>query len=497
MDFIRNFPFFCIVLALSTGVISSVLKPKAAKALSFSLISLSILASLGVLIYTVQTGEAFVYMMGHFPAPWGNEIRAGVMEGVMALFFSVIMLLSLLGGEKYLKVDIEEPKQNLYFVLVDLLLSSLLALVYTNDLFTAYVFVEINTIAAGGLIMIRSNGHSMLAATKYMIMSLLGSGLLLIGITLQYDLTGHLLMSNIQESVGELAAHGAYTVPLTVIIGLISGGIAIKSALFPFHTWLSDAYGFSTASSAAILSSLVSKAYIFLLIKIVYRVIGTEVFWSSKITNVFFVLGVAGMLFGSVSAIKERDMRRMIAFSSVAQIGYIYMGLGFGTQLGVTAAVFHIFSHAATKSMLFVACRGLSEVSGNKKDFSNLKGAGFRNKIAGVAFTVGALSMVGVPLFAGFISKLYLTSAALETMSVKMEVALIVLAISTILNALYFIRAVISIYTPRNEKYRDAAFKPGVTFCAGMVCFILINFALGLASNPLIKAIELGLRMFS
>lgn len=497
MDFIRNLPFFCIVLSLSTGVISSVLKPKAAKALSFLLVSLSCAAASLVLFYTIQTGESFVYMMGHFPAPWGNEIRAGVMEGAMALFFSAIMLLSLLGGEKYLKVDIEEPKQNLYFVLVDLLLSSLLALVYTNDLFTAYVFVEINTIAAGGLIMMRSNGHSMLAATKYMIMNLLGSGLLLIGITLQYDLTGHLLMSNIQESVKELAAHGEYMMPLTVIIGLISVGIAIKSALFPFHAWVSDAYGYSTASSAAILSSLVSKAYIFLLIKIIYRVIGTEVFWESKITNVFFVLGVAGMLFGSVSAIKENDMRRMIAFSSVAQIGYIYMGLGFGTQLGVTAAVFHIFSHAATKSMLFVACRGLSEVSGDKKNFSDLKGSGFRNKIAGVAFTVGALSMVGVPLFAGFISKLFLTSAALETMSVKMAIALIILAISTILNALYFIRAVISIYTPRNEKYHDAAFRPGITFCAGMICFILINFALGLASNPLIKAIEQGLQMFS
>ena len=497
MDFVCNLPFFCIVLSMATGVISSVLKPKAAKALSLTLVSVSCVCSVLVLGYTLEIGTSFTYMMGHFPAPFGNEIRAGVLEGVMATFFSAIMLLALLGGEKYLKVDIEEPKQNLYFALINLLLSSLLALVYTNDLFTAYVFVEINTIAAGGLIMIRSNGHSMLAATKYMIMSLLGSGLLLIGITLQYDLTGHLLMSNIKDAIGELATQGEYTVPLTVIIGLMSVGIAIKSALFPFHAWLPDAYGYSTASSAAILSSLVSKAYIFLLIKIMYRVIGTDVFWNSKITTVFFVLGIAGMLFGSFSAMKEHDMRRMIAFSSVAQIGYIYMGLGFGTELGMVAAVFHIMSHAATKSMLFVACRGLSEVSGNKKDFSDLKGSGFRNKTAGVAFSVGAFSMVGVPLFAGFISKLYLTSAALEFMSVKMIVAVVALAISTILNALYFVRAMISIYTPRNEHYRDEAFRPGKIFCVGMGCFIGINFVLGLASYPLIIAIEQGLHMFS
>lgn len=497
MDFIRNFPFFCIVLCLATGVISSVLKPKVAKIVSISLVTLCTICSFCVLFYTLETDVSFTYMMGHFPAPFGNEVRAGVLEGVMASFFCVILLLALLGGEKYIKVDVEEGKQNLYFVLVNLLLSSLLALVYTNDLFTAYVFVEINTISAGGLIMVRSNGHSILATTKYMIMSLLGSGLLLIGITLQYDLTGHLLMEDIQDSISGLAQSGEYAMPLTVIIGLISVGIAIKSALFPFHAWLSDAYGYSTASSAAILSSLVSKAYIFLLVKIMYRVIGANVFWDSNITNVFFVLGVAGMLFGSFSAIKEHDMRRMIAFSSVAQIGYIYMGFGFGTELGMVAAVFHILSHAATKSMLFVACRGLSEVSGNKKDFSDLKGSGFRNRIAGVAFSVGAFSMVGVPLFAGFISKLYLISAALEKMSVKMGVAVVVLAISTILNALYFIRAVISIYTPRNEHYKDEAYRPGKTFCVGLVCFIIINFVLGLASYPIFNAIEQGLQMFS
>lgn len=496
MDFVCNFPFFCIVLALSSGVISSVLPRKAAKLLSFFLVGFCAVCALCVMLYTAKNGF-FVYKMGHFPAPFGNEVRAGELEGLMALFFSGIMFLSLLGGEKYLKVDIEETKQNLYFVLIDLLMSSLMALVYTNDLFTAYVFVEINTIAAGGLIMIRSNGHSMLASTKYMIMSLLGSGLLLIGITLQYDLTGHLLMSNIQESIAELFANDKYILPLTIIIGLISVGIAIKSALFPFHSWLVDAYGFSTASSAAILSSLVSKAYIFLLLKIIFRVIGAEVFFKTNITNVLFVLGIIGMLIGSLCAIKETDVRRMIAYSSVAQIGYIYMGIGFGSTLGIVAAIFHIFSHSATKSMLFIACRGLSEVSGNKKDFSDLKGSGFRNKPAGVAFSVGAFSMVGIPLFAGFISKLYLTQAAIDLFDWKMIVGVIVLAISTILNALYFIRAVISIYTPRNEQYRDASFKPGKTFVAGLMFFVILNFVLGLCSDPLIRAIENGVGMFS
>ena len=181
------------------------------------------------------TGESYTYMMGHFPAPWGNEIRAGLLEAGMALFFCVIMLLSMIGGSKKLIEDVDESKQSLYYILVDLLLSSLLALVYTNDLFTAYVFVEINTISACGLIMIRQNGRTIEAAVRYMIMSLLGSGLFLVGICMLYDLTGHLLMSNIQEAVAQIVANGTYTVPLLVTIAFMSVGLAIKSALFPFH----------------------------------------------------------------------------------------------------------------------------------------------------------------------------------------------------------------------------------------------------------------------
>ena len=498
MEFVQNVPFFSIMLTMFAGIVSSILPARAARRLNLIVTTVIGAMSVWLLVYMLQSDIGYyTYMMGHFPAPWGNEIRAGVLEALMALIFCVVMLLSLMGGLHKLDEEVEPSKENLYYILVDLLLGSLLALVYTNDIFTAYVFVEINTLAACGLIAIRQSGRTFEAAVRYMIMSLLGSGLLLMGICMLYDMTGHLLMSNMKESIALIMEEGTYAVPMLVTIGLIVVGLAIKSALFPFHAWLADAYGYSTATSSAILSSLVSKAYIFLLIKIMCRVIGTEVFWDSKITNVFFVLGVAGMLFGSFSAIKEHDIRRMIAFSSVAQIGYIYMGLGFGTELGMVAAIFHILSHAATKSMLFVACRGLSEVSGNKKDFSDLKGSGFRNKIAGVAFSVGAFSMVGVPLFAGFISKLYLTSAALEEMSVRMLVAVVVLAISTILNALYFIRAVISIYTPRNEHYRDMTFRPGMTFSIGLVCFIVINFVLGLASYPIINAIEQGLKMFS
>lgn len=495
MDFVQNFPFFSIMISMFSGTVSSVLPGKAAKWLNTVVIIVVGALSAMVLGYTLENGS-YVYIMGHFPAPWGNEIRAGVLESGTALFFCIIMLLSMWGGRKKLLNEVELTKHNLYYILTNLLLSSLLALIYTNDLFTAYVFVEINTIAACGLIMIRQNGRTIEAAVRYMIMSLLGSGLLLIGICMLYDLTGHLLMSNIQQSVALIVAEGTYMVPLLVTIALMSVGLAIKSALFPFHSWLPDAYGYSTVSSAAMLSSLVSKGYIFLLIKIFYRVIGFEIIRESKIINVLFVFGLAGMIFGSLSAIKENDIRRMIAFSSVAQIGYIYMGIGLGTEAGMVASIFHIFSHAATKSLLFIAAIGLTDVSGGSRKFQDLTGSAYRNKIAGLTFTVGSFAMVGIPIFSGFISKLLFAEAALFNKG-KMLPTLIVLAISTVLNAIYFMKTVIRIYTPEKTEYETINCSRQKLYTVTALLFIVLNVALGMLSQPLVDMIRTGIEMFA
>lgn len=500
MDFVQNLPFISILLSLFSGPLSSILNAKWAKRVNATVISVIGIFSATVLLYVLRTRQEFVYLMGHFPAPWGNEIRVGILEAFMATFFCLIMLLCMFGGIAEREREIEESKQNLYYIMVNLLLSSLLALIYTNDLFTAYVFVEINTISACGLIMIRQNGRTIEAATRYMIMSLLGSGLLLLGICFLYDLTGHLLMSNIKEEVAILAATGEYHIPLLVSLGLMSVGLAIKSALYPFHAWLPDAYGYSTVSSAAILSSLVSKGYIFLLVKIFYRVIGFSVVCDSKVVDVLFVFGIIGMIMGSVNAIRESDIRRMIAFSSVAQIGYIYMGFGLGTQEAVVASVYHVLSHAATKSLLFVAASGITDASGGSRNFLDLTGAGYRNKAAGIAFSVGSLSMVGIPMFSGFISKLLFAQAAMGHTH-KMLPTLIALAISTVLNAVYFMKTVIRLYTPVSKEmpiheHRVIPLTEQPVKAGALLCFIVLNFLLGLNSEPVIRLITAGLAMF-
>lgn len=503
MAFVQNVPFFSIMISMFAGIVSSILPAKAARRLNIAATALIGIMSAWLLVFLVQSDiGSYTYMMGHFPAPWGNEIRAGALEAIMALVFCVIMLLSLLGGLNKIEQEVESSKENIFYILVDLLLGSLLALVYTNDIFTAYVFVEINTLAACGLIAIRQTGRTFEAAVRYMIMSLLGSGLLLMGICMLYDMTGHLLMSNMKASVDLIMQEGTYAVPMLVTIGLMVVGLAIKSALFPFHAWLPDAYGYSTISSAAMLSSLVSKGYIFLLVKIFYRVIGLEYIADSHVLNIIFWFAIIGMIFGSVNAIWEKDIRRMVAFSSVAQIGYIYMGFGLATEAGIIASVFHMLMHSATKSMLFISAMGLTDASGKNRDFFALTGAGYRNKVAGAGFLVGSLSMVGIPIFAGFVSKLLFAEAAIEGASWRMFPAIIVLAISTILNAVYFMKTVLRIYTPisaeteKEKGFVRISWKDQKIYTVAIVLFILLNVFLGCNSKPILMLIEEGLRNF-
>ena len=519
MEFIKNFPFFSIMLCMFCAIITSILGRIAAKHLTRIVLGLAVIMSTAVLVYTLENDGSFVYYMGHFPAPWGNEIRSGCLEAVFALFVSAVSFVSIIGGTKAIEYDIEDKKENLYYILVCLMVSSLLAMCYTNDLFTGYVFIEINTIAGCGLIMVRQIGKTVVTAIRYMVISMLGSGLFLIGVTLLYSLTGHLLMSNIQETVARLSENGDYGVQLTVSIGLMTVGLAIKSGLFPFHLWIPDAYGQSNVTSSALLSGTVSKGYIFLLIKVYIRTIGFDVIEKSGVFYICFVLGTTAMILGSVLALRESSFRRMIAFSSVAQIGYIYMGIGLGTKAGIAAAVFHIFAHGITKALLFLSSSEFTEGS-NSKSVEDLKGLGHIYRYSALCYSIGAFSLVGFPLLSGFISKLLLGSASVGSGPMQW-IALSALAVSTILNAVYFLKTVIFLYIPpelvrkdrpvgveslKNEEEKNLAKEKKLELLPGIHCpgyvfsisvLVLLNFFLGLASEPIINIINKGLDYFA
>ena len=496
-NLVQNFPFITIILSLLTGIFTAATHSKTAMKLCFFNLIVCFCLSFATLIYCVTHGGYYIYMMGHFPAPFGNEIRVGILETLMATAFSLVMLLSLMGGLKHIFHDVLPEKQEYYFLMMDLLFTSLLALIYTNDLFTAYVFVEINTLTACAIVMLKHSKETLVATSRYLMMSLLGSGLIMIGISIVYDITGHLLMEDIKQAVSVLHATGQYKLPLEVVICLFAIGIGIKSALYPFHSWLPDAHGTSTSASSAVLSGLVLKAYIILLIKMIYRVFGVEVINASRALDILFVLGVLAMTIGSIKAINSRDLKRMIAYSSVAQIGYIYMGIGLGNLAGMVAACLQILVHAYTKPMLFNTAGAFMDTANGSRKFKDLKGAARKNLWAGIGFAVGAFSMIGIPLFAGFVVKYNLALAAIPTN--RAVIALVALVISTVLNAIYYVPALIVLFKKTDKTKNIVLFgdKKDTPFIVSNGIFIVCNFILGIFSPVFIALITLGLLNFA
>ena len=474
MSFVQNFPFFSIILSLVCAVISFAAGEKRARQLTVFLLTASVIMQASLLAYCARNHTSYAYMMGHYPAPWGNEITAGVLEPLMALLFAAVMLCSVSGGLTRILRDVAPRRRTLYWVVVDLAHVSLIALCYTNDIFTGYVFIEICTIASCALLCARDRGRCLIASVRYMIFSLIGSGLFLIGVIYTYSITGHLLFPNLHAAIGALWLEGTYRFSMTVAIGLMAVGLGVKSGLFPFHFWMPDTYGQATPASSGILSGVVSKGYILL------------------------ILGVCGMVAGSVSAIAARRLTTMVAFSSAAQIGYIYMGLGLGTQAALLAVFFQIFAHALTKPMLFLSSAGLIAASGGRQDIRDMRGAGHRDEVSGVLFTIGALSMVGIPIFAGFVPKLYFALAAFH-MGWRTWVVLLALAVSTVLNVLYFLYAAILLWLPEQQERLPAGAGAGrlsMQAAAAPAALAILNLLVGLQPSALTQFLQQGMELF-
>jgi len=496
MSFVQNFPFFSIILSLLCTVVSFILNGKWARRLTLFLLCAGTALQTCTLLFCCRGNIRYTYMMGHFAAPWGNELSIGILEASLALLFGVVMLLSVLGGSEHVATDVALPKQHLYWLMVDLTYVSLLLLCYTNDIFTGYVFIEISTIAACSLLAAKEVGRALIASVRYMIFALIGSGLFLIGVILTYSITGELLFPQLRTAVTALWEAGTYRFSMTVAIGLMTVGLSIKSGLFPFHFWLPDAHGQATAATSGILSGVIIKGYIVLLIKIIYQVVGIDIFRASGIQNILLIFGVGGMVVCSISAIGAPRLKTMVAFSSAAQVGYIFMGLGLGTHSALLAVLFQIFAHALTKPMLFLSSSSLMDASGGRQDFRSLWGAGHRYPMAGFTFTVGALSMVGIPLLAGFIPKLYFALAAFG-MGWRTWVVLLALTVSTILNVMYFLYTTILIWLPGEERtHVHERVRPRMgTVCPAMLLAGL-NLLVGIHSAALAALFTQGIDLF-
>ena len=496
MDALRNIPLFLILLPLMSAALCLALPERMARRLTAAVACLECAGMGALIVYCQRQGKSFVYAMGAIGAPFGNELRVGVLEALVGLCFSLVLLLAQVGGWKTLTRDISPNRRPLYCAVTCLLTAAMAAMTFTNDLFTAYVFIEITTIAACALICASNHGHTLFAGARYMIMNLLGSGLFLLGLSMLYCLTGQLLFPQLGEGVRALLEDGRYAAPLYLSFLLMTMGIAVKSALYPFHTWLPSAYGSATATSSAILSSLISKMYIFLLIKILLRAAGAEAF-TRRLEDVLLLYAAAGVIMGSVHAMRQHTLSRMTAYSSVAHIGYIFLGISLGTQAGMAAAVFHMLAHSMAKSCLFLTVHRFKAVSGESDSFSALRGAAKRAPLAGCAYLIAAGSLVGIPLLGGFNGKLFLCQAGVSLGGWRMNALLGVLALSTVLNAAYLFKMALLLFGPEGEQEEKPASPPNAPYALAAVALTLLTLALGAAGEAVMALIEQGMAMFA
>jgi len=446
----------------------------------------ALVASFALTFFVYARGP-FSYYLGGWPPPWGIELYIDFLAVYMLLVLSLIGFLVIIYAIKDLVHELKEKVLSWYYTLYLLLMGSMIGIAFTNDLFNMFVFIEISTIASCGIISLKDDRKCLEASLKYLILSALGGGCILLAIAMLYMVTGHLNFDYIAAELTRTLSFYPYNI--LIALGLFIVGLGVKSALFPLHVWLPDAHSAAPSPSSAILSGLVIKIYAVAMLKLFLRVIPPQLFAAVPVLEIILLLSVLAMLAGSIFAMVQEDIKRMLAYSSIAQIGYVFMGIGLFGGRALSGGLLHIFNHAMMKAMLFMAA-GLIIYTTGIRNIKDLKGMGLRMPWTFAAFTVGALSMVGIPGTSGFISKWYLALGALD-MGRPFYVAAILL--SSLLNGIYYFPIVINAFFGKRdripfkgEEVPYLMLVPVVILAAGVIFF-------GFFPGPLLRIIEKAL----
>ena len=399
---------------------------------------LSFICALSLLCGVMATGR-ISYHLGGWKPPWGIEYAVDHLNGFVLVIITFISFAVAYYAKKSVDKEIGEEKAPIFYSAYMLFVTGLTGVTITGDIFNLYVFIEITSLSAYTLIAMGQRREALIASFNYLILGTIGGTFVLLGVGYLYMVTGTLNMADLSRLLPELYSSNA----VRTAFAFFTVGLSLKIALFPLHIWLPKAYTEAPSVVSAVIAATATKVMAYVLIRIMFTVFSVDFNVNVlPVTTILIILSSIAIIMGSVLALAQTNLKRMLAYSSIGQIGYIVLGVALVNKLAMTGALIHILNHALMKGTLFMVAGVLVYTTGIC-DISGLRGLGRKMPFTMAAFTIAALSMIGVPLTVGFTSKWYLALGALEA---DMWYLIPVILVSSLLTAVYFWRIVESIY---------------------------------------------------
>ncbi|MDA1089183.1 MAG: monovalent cation/H+ antiporter subunit D family protein [Proteobacteria bacterium] len=434
-----HLPALQVVLALLAAPVCLVLRRHGAAWLIATGMTWVLLAIALTLLGRVLETGTIIYSLGGWPAPWGIEYRIDLANAFMLVIVTLIGSVVMPYARASIKAEIEEPRIYLFYCMYLLNLAGLLGIAITGDVFNLFVFLEISSLSSYVMISLGRDRKALIAAYRYLIMGTIGATFYIIGVGMMYQVTGTLNMADLATLVPDL--YGNRTIMVALAFLLV--GLSLKLALVPLHLWLPDAYTHAPSAVSAFLASTGTKVAVYAFARILFTIFGgSGIFDDFGLQEILVSLAIAAMIGGSAVALYQSNVKRLLAYSSIAQIGYMILGLSMASVIGMTAGLVHLFNHALMKGGLFMVM-GCVFLRLGSVQIESMEGLAKRMPLTMAAFVAGGFGLIGIPLTAGFISKWYLIQGALEKGWWPVVVAILV---SSLLAVIYVWRVVEAAY---------------------------------------------------
>jgi len=388
-----------------------------------------------LLFLRVQDAGTISYAMGSWAPPWGIEYRVDALSSYVLVLVSLLAAVVLPYARLSIAAEVPSDRHYLLYAMFALCLCGLLGITITGDAFNVFVFLEISSLSGYVLIALGRDRRALRSAFQYLIMGTIGATFYVIGVGLLYLMTGTLNLADMATRLGAVQE----VRPVLAALAFITVGLSLKIALFPLHIWLPGAYAYAPSAVSAFMAGTVTKVSVYVLLRFMFGIFGVRlVLPGLPLLEILTLLSAVAMVVASLVALLERDLKRLLAYSSVAQIGYITLGLGLGNVDGMTASVVHLFNHGVTKTALFMLVGGIVLRTGSCQ-LDALAGLARRMPVTCFGVVLAGLSLIGVPGTAGFITKWHLVLSALQA---GQWWIVVVIAASSLLAAAYVWRFV-------------------------------------------------------